>query len=123
MLPVFLLSGFSIIAQSKDCQPFHTGNFKVTTKETGTTLIHRENGMQVEENEEMGAKMIFSVDWIDECTYELRPTQVIKGDKAMLNKNFVITVHITDIKSHSYVAESTGNFFEGIMRLKIEAIE
>ncbi len=122
---VLLLSiGFSLTAhgQKITCKSLHQGKFKVTTKESGTTIITRKNNLQTEENAELGAKIIFTIDWITQCSYELRPKQVIQGDSSILHQGIVLKVMIKEIKNNKYIAETTSNFSDAKIDFEVEII-
>jgi hypothetical protein len=88
----------------------HEGKFKLSDKESGVTFITRNEKYQTEVNPDFN--LVFSITWVDECTYELRPVKVIKGDASILEKDIIVTVEIIDIKKHGYKAICTNNFSE-----------
>lgn len=109
--------------QTKDCNPLHTGTFKLVSKTSGTTIIKRTEKLQVEENADMGVKMIFDITWVDECTYELRAKEVVKGDPVFMGKKGdFMTVRIKEIKAKSYIAVTTANFADFVLESEIEIL-
>ena len=110
------------IAQEAGCKSVHEGKFRVTTKETGTTVVTRTKAIQTEENESFGVIMTFDITWIDDCTYTLRPKKVLKGDPRLANKNILVTVRIKDVNKNSYQAETTSNFSDVVMTMKVEIL-
>ncbi len=126
LLLILLFLGLNLLGlgQTRGCQSLHEGKFKITTKETGTTIFTRTKNLQIEENSDFGFKMIFNVTWIDDCTYVLRPKKVTKGDPSLMGKkgNF-LTIRIKDVKENSYVGVTTSNFFDTTQEFKIEVLK
>jgi hypothetical protein len=111
-------------SQNTTCKSLHTGTFKVYTKASGTTLIKRSSKIQIEKNDDLGIEMIFSVRWVNSCTYELRPLKIISGNPNLLgNGKRVLTTKIKDITNSSYVAETSANFIPDVIELKVEILE
>lgn len=116
---------FSLTAfgQKPTCKSLHTGLFKVTTQDAGTTYIKRTKTEQHEKNSDLGYEIIFSVKWIDDCTYELRPKKLIKGDPSIMGDGTnVVKTKIKDIADKSYVAETTANFSAVKMDFTVEIV-
>ncbi len=127
MLIILLIAiGFNLtsFSQKAACRSLREGTFKVTTKESGTTLIRRTKKLQIEENAFLKYKLIFDITWINDCVYELRPKELIEGDPAILGdgKN-VLTVRIKNINKKSYVAETSANFSKGIVDFEVEILD
>lgn len=98
-------------AQTRTCQSLHVGTFRAVSKEHGTTIIKRTKNVQVEENTHLGYKLVFAVTWINDCTYELRLKQVIKGGpKFSADAKYVITVRIKKIEEGSFTTENSSTF-------------
>lgn len=108
-------------AQTVTCTSLHEGMFKVTDQATGVTLITRTKKYQTEENDFLGYKVVFNITWTDDCTYELRPKEVIKGDPSIMGngKNVLIT-HIKQVTDKSYIAECSSNFFNGTTDFEVD---
>jgi len=120
---LFLAGSLSLSAQNRDCRSIHKGSFRLSSKESGTTMIKRTNKYQIEENADLGITMVLDLKWIDDCTYELRPKEVIKGDPALLGrKGDVMTVHITEVKAHSYISVVTSSFSDMALEREIEIL-
>ena len=127
MLIILLIAiGFNLtsFSQKAACRSLREGTFKVTTKESGTTLIRRTKKLQIEENAFLKYKLIFDITWINDCVYELRPKELIEGDPAILGdgKN-VLTVRIKSINKKSYVAETSANFSNGVVDFEVEILD
>ena len=110
--------------KQQDCKSVQTGTFKVVTKESGTTYVKRTPTEQTEKNDELGYEAVFDIKWINECTYELRPRKVIKGDPSIMGDgtNFV-RVKIKDITAKTYIAETTASFTPATMEFLVEIVE
>ena len=110
--------------KQQDCKSVQTGTFKVVTKESGTTYIKRTPTEHTEKNDELGYEVIFDIKWINECTYELRPKKVIKGDPSIMGDgtNFV-RVKIRDITAKTYIAETTASFTPATMEFLVEILD
>jgi hypothetical protein len=108
LLVFSLFFNLSLNTNAQTCASLHEGKFKLSEKELGITTITRNEKYQTEANPSFN--IIFSITWVDECTYELRPVKVIKGDVSILEKDIVVTVEIIDIKKHGYKAICTTNF-------------
>jgi hypothetical protein len=121
ILLFFLATNLAIFAQTPDCKPLHTGTFKLVDEKSGTTYIKRTDKLQIEKNDILGYEVIFDIKWIDDCTYELRPKEVIKGDPAIMgNGNHVLTTTIKEISGKKYITQSSANFFHGVYVFVIE---
>lgn len=122
---VAILSYCSVsIAQTNTCKSLQTGKFKITTEETGTTYITRTKDTQIEENKALGVEIVFDIKWLDDCTYELRPKKLIKGDPWIMGDGtHVLKTTIKNITDKTYVAETSSNFSEGIYNFTVEIIE
>ena len=112
------------LAQKPTCKSLHTGSFKIYTKETGTTFIKRTEKLQTEKNDDLGYEMVFDIVWIDECTYELRPKKLIKGDPSIMGDGtHVLKTRIKEISNNSYTAETSANFNPGTFNFVVEIIK
>lgn len=118
-----ILLSLNSFGQKTTCQFLHEGTFKVTTKESGETFITRTKKYQIEENALMGYKVVFDIIWTDECSYELRPNKLIKGDPAIMGYGkYVLRARIKNITNKGYVAETSANFSHGIIDFEVEII-
>ena len=94
------------------------------TKESGTTFIKRTEKLQTEKNDDLGYEMVFDIVWIDECTYELRPKKLIKGDPSIMGDGtHVLKTRIKEISNNSYTAETSANFNPGTFNFVVEIIK
>ena len=111
----------NLAAQEKSCAAVKTGSYVIKSVESGTTLIKRDGKFQTEINEQLGYEIIFKVDWINECTYELRIHKIIKGDPAAFGdgKN-VVTTTITGITGRGYNAKITMTGYDLVLEVFVE---
>ncbi len=116
---VFLIS--SIYTNAQTCASLHTGKFRLRDKENVVSIITRNEKYQTEVNPDFN--LVFSITWVNECVYELRPVKVIKGDASLLEQGIIVTVEIVEIKKHGYKAFCTTNISEETNTFIIERLE
>ena len=110
-----MILNLPLFAQNRTCHSLHVGTFKAISKERGTTIIKRTKNSQIEENAYLGYKLLYNVTWINDCTYELRLKQVIKGDPSWMNDaKYVLTIRIKQIKKSCYTTENSNTFSNDI---------
>lgn len=71
---LLLLSGlfqFSLGQQELDCSEFKTGKYHYTPPNGGEVSLKRTKKKQIERYNDENQKFIFSIHWINDCTYEL----------------------------------------------------
>ncbi len=120
---LFVMLAPVVSAQQPTCKSLHTGSFKVFTKETGTTYINRTKKEQIERNDDLGYEVIFDIKWINDCTYELRPKKLLKGDPAIMGDGTnVLKTRMKDISTKGYVAETSSNFDTLVIDIKVEIV-
>jgi len=123
LILIMQIVAFTIFGQKPTCKSLHTGFFKVSTKESGTTLIKRAAKEQLEKNDYLGYEVIMSITWIDDCTYDLRPKKLIKGDPAIMGDGTnVVRTKIKKITANSYIAETSGSFGDGTIDFVVDII-
>ena len=118
----FITIGLSLasFSQKKNCRSLHVGTFKAISKERGLTIIKRTKKMQVEENTYLGYKLAYDITWINDCTYELKLKQVIKGNPAIMNDSkYILKVQIKEIKKNSYLTDNSSTFSNEITHHEI----
>ena len=114
---------FSLSAQVPNCKSVQTGSFKVSSPESGTTYIKRTKTQQIEKNDDLGYEVLFEVTWIDECTYELRPKKLIKGDPSIMGDgSSYVRTKMKNITAKGYTAEITSSFSEEVMEFVVEIV-
>lgn len=121
---IALLVFTTVRGQKPTCKSLQTGLFKISSEELGTTFIKRTKKEQLEKNDYLGYEVIFSIKWIDDCTYELRPKKLIKGDPAIMGDGTAyVKTKIKEIKETTYVAETTASFNEGKIDFTVEIVK
>jgi hypothetical protein len=116
VLVVFSLATTAAYSQQLDCKKFRNGTYKMTT-DVGVFIIRRHGAMQVESKEGEAEKHRFTVAWIDDCTYSLKPSEAYLKKNHDLPKDATMIVTITQIKENSYMQTTTTNFAD----LKVSA--
>ena len=117
------LCALGIQAQKPTCKSLQVGSFKVTSAESGTTFIKRGQKEQLEKNDLLGYEVFFDIKWLDECTYELRPKKLIKGDPSIMgNGTDFVRTKIKNITAKGYTAETTASFNPGSVDFEVEII-
>ena len=119
---IILLLCMGASCQTTTCKSLREGKFKVTTKETGTTIITRKNNLQIEENADMKVNIVFNIRWTSDCSYELSPKQVIQGDSSILQQGRVVKVQIIGFRNNKYLAHSTSNFSDKTVDFEVEVL-
>lgn len=117
---ILLLTIISYDLQAQSCQSVHQGKFKIRSENSSVTMIARNENYQIEENKTLKIKMAFSITWIDDCTYELRPYKMIEGDPSYFIKDLVITTAITQVKKYGYQAVCSNNLYAGTQTFIVE---
>lgn len=111
---------FTIIAsglQAQSCKSVQQGKFKIRDNNSSITVITRNENYQIEENKTLKIKMAFDINWIDDCTYELRPYKMLEGDPSYFVKEMVITTVIKQVKKYGYEAVCSNNLYKGTQTL------
>jgi hypothetical protein len=108
----FLMSLAAIKAQSLDCKKFREGSFKMQTNGF-VSFIERKGDMQSETTPSRPGTYYFKVNWLDDCTYTLRPTKkTLKKLFKSPPENALLTIRITEVKENSYIQTSTASFLD-----------
>src|ERR1041385_7514942 len=100
VLAGILLNAFISCAQQMDCKPFRNGLFKMESE--STWIINRNGNLQTETAEGSNDTASFVVNWIDDCTYTLTPTEETLKLKKVSGKN-TVTVRIIETRPSSYI--------------------
>jgi len=96
--------------QPTGCVKFKNGVFKLSDKELGESLIVRDGNNQIEININSNDTAFFEVNWIDDCTYTLTPTQETFKKFNYLPANAKMIVRILQTTDTSYVQTTSSNF-------------
>ena len=71
----------------------------------------------------MGLEIILDLNWIDECTYELKPKKLIKGDPSIMINPRTLRTAIRNVTKGAYEAESTMEGTDQSMFYHVEIID
>lgn len=90
ILILILTLGLTSCSERKhqlDCTRFRTGKFEFKIRGLNRTyLIERNERIQIESDLVTGSKGVFSVNWIDSCTYDLTLLNFLnKGSDSLTN--------------------------------------
>ena len=110
---ILLLFSCNSKAQKLNCEKFKNGEFKILKDLISNgSLISRKGNLQIERiiGEKGTTELI--VNWIDECTYTLKPKDMTLAKFKGLPKNALLKVEIIEIKENSYIQKTTVNFAE-----------
>lgn len=85
------------------------GTFKMPYKGLNV-IIKRSDNYQYEELTNLKKSVSYTVKWINDCKYTLKPNNDLFKQYPHTPKNALITVNITSTKDNSYIQTSTSNF-------------
>jgi hypothetical protein len=92
------------------CEKFHTGKFKIEDAHSGTTIVTRDVGQQIEENIDGNYKVKLEVNWIDNCVYTLKLIEYIEGESWIPKiDEVVLTTRIIHTTENSYIQTTSIN--------------
>jgi hypothetical protein len=99
---LFFCSIYALKAQSPNCKKFKTGTFTMTYQ--GKKGIIKRYGNTQEEylNGEGKPTMVFTVNWLSDCTYTLTPTAATRKAFPEIPKEGTMTVKITKTTTKTY---------------------
>ena len=113
-----------IDTQKINCEKYLNGTFKIHGDSISPeTIIIRNGTYQKETTDKVEGYSEFIVNWINNCTYTLSPTEITFKRFPGLPKNALLTVQIIEIKENSYVQISSANFSEMRMTSEVFKIE
>jgi hypothetical protein len=113
LLLVVMVLGLPLItfSQEVDCKNFRNGTFKLVN-EGLITIIKRSGTHQTEIFNNSKIPTEYFVEWIDDCTYTLKPKEATFKKYPDIPKGAQLTVKIFRTTKNSYVQTSTSNFNE-----------
>ncbi|ARS40240.1 hypothetical protein CA265_11490 [Sphingobacteriaceae bacterium GW460-11-11-14-LB5] len=106
---VFLILFNFASAQSVNCRKMREGVFKMVTRGIPTT-IKRYKNYQLEYFNNATKPITFKIQWIDDCTYTLKPDASAFLKYPQIPRNALITVRITKTYENGYTMKTTANF-------------
>lgn len=101
-------------AQSANCRKMREGVFKMVTQGI-PTIIKRYKDYQLEYFNNSNKPVSFKVQWIDDCTYTLKPNASAFLKYPQIPKNALLTVKITKTYEKGYTMKTTANFNDKTM--------
>lgn len=111
-------------SQTLDCSRFKDGTFQIKgNNTTPTTTLQRIGNKQLEWAEGDDNKMEFDVEWLSSCSYVLSPSDKTSKEIPGLTQNMKIKVQILEIKTHSYIQESSSNFSEMVLKSEVHELK
>lgn len=123
----FLLIALLSSAQTKDCQRFRNGTFRIDDPETGTsTIITRKGAVQRERMGDSEARL--KVVWLNDCTYTLELMTGKKSDKKNMKASgfdptMVVKVEILETAADYYVQRATAALYDVVFESKVHKIK
>ena len=105
-----------------DCSKYKTGTFSYHFKSEDKILyftLTRSDSTQIEKNEQNGNISKFRINWIDNCTYELRylgETNILSQEILELKKNMVLRTTIIESGKNYYLFKSTANITTHVLQ-------
>lgn len=110
-----ILISLSSYSQTKNCKDFKNGKFTIFS-ENGNSTIERKGSKQIEYGEKSKLKILFTVNWVSDCTYTLILKKVVSNPSGIdFPKDMIVTVEIMETKQNSYVQKSTSNLFSKVL--------
>jgi hypothetical protein len=110
--------------QELDCDSFKKGDFKIVDSISGTTIINRSGKYQIEYNTRMNLKAKFKLNWISNCSYELKFIKVLENPNNIpIPENMVLTVKIVEILEKSYIQKLSSNISDLVIRDEVFIIK
>jgi len=106
-----IFSGVVLAQNNAECKKHHKGKFKISSEETGITIIKRRRKKQIETDDKKTYKSVSEIVWISDCVYELRNGRLIKGPEFLRGKpTDVFRVEILEVSSKKMTVRTTANF-------------
>lgn len=129
--PIIFLLFTSVAAYGKgedataNCKQFRTGKFYLDDSASGRTIIERNDSVQVEINESLGAKLRLRITWINDCTYTLSliGMEGPKDDSDDWPPGLVLTSVISNSDGNSYTQTTSANLFKMTFTNKVVRIK
>ena len=111
-------------AQNMNCEKFKNGEFRILKDSVSEgSLISRKGNLQTERIIGKKERIELIVNWIDKCTYTLKPKDMSLEKFKGLPKNALLKVAIIEIKENSYIQKTTANFAELELIAELHEIE
>jgi hypothetical protein len=111
----------NLFGQLNDCSKFKYGKFKLPNPELKNYIITRNDSIQTESDD--SGTSTFKVKWIDNCSYNLIPTEETLNKIPDLPKNAIIYVKIIEVKENSYIYTTKSNFSDLVQKFEMIKIK
>ena len=112
------------MGQTKDCEKFKDGKFKIEDSEFGDSYIDRKGSQQTEYGEGSELKLQFKVKWLNTCTYTLELKKIIENPNNLeLPEGMILTVEIIETTENSYFQKSSSNLYEMVVESEVMKLE
>jgi hypothetical protein len=89
-----------------NCKKFHTGTFQIIGKGKHVVITRNET-TQTETNTRTGEESVYTIIWVSECVFELRPT-TDKDKEFFDGKPFIGEIIALDDKTYTCIAGLAG---------------
>ncbi len=111
--------------QKKTCADFKIGMFEAPDQSISDIKITRTDSIQTEVSKKRGFKDVYSINWVNECEYQLVLLESNNPDKNLLNELDTLKVSITAIEDdvYQYTAVLNGKTFLGDLKQTSEEIK
>jgi hypothetical protein len=108
---LLFLTSCTFSGQKLNCEKFKNGEFVIFIDSfSQETSIKRNGNFQTEIQVGITEPTELVVNWIDDCTYTLKPKDISLDKFKDLPENALVQVEIIEIKENSYIQKSTANF-------------
>ncbi|MES2730369.1 MAG: hypothetical protein V4714_01430 [Bacteroidota bacterium] len=114
LLIIISFATLNTFAQDLSCKKFRNGTFKLMN-ENRITIIKRAGSEQLEYFNGSKTPTSYSVSWLDDCTYVLRPKAEVFKKYPGMPKDAALTVKIIKTTANSYTQTTTSNFSDNVL--------
>ena len=122
-LILLTLGGSATFAQPFDCSKFKDGKFRIADANAGgITIIERRGNYQVESNEGLKVIIRLSVNWLDNCSYELKFDKILRNENKIELPKITMLVKIIETHEDSYIQETSSPGYNGVYRSEVTKI-
>lgn len=113
LLIFFFILSFLTNGQKRNCSELKRGTFKSYTKQDGNRTIERQSGKEICLYVESKLKMEFEIEWLDNCSYRKRLTEVLENPNnvEVYYGDEWYTVEIIDWNNEGYVERLTNKTY------------
>lgn len=112
-------AAFLNACDAKNCEIAHSGVFTYGDDISSNTIITRDGKTQIESNEVEGFEDVYSIVWLDACTYVLKPLSTNKPSKDyVFTEKDSMKVQITSVSDNeiTFFAQTRFDVYNGKMK-------